>query len=146
MCQFHKKRLRTGKNEPPRKFKNLRKRVQSGVKLIISEDFKGHFEKYFGDSRQTYRFLNFITEVRTVSENNSSAKDKSGDGNLSKAKIATAFNDYFVEIVENFNSRLLEVDEPSMCQVSYSQTIPYFASLYNLKRLRSFENHNEFCE
>ena len=62
-----KERRRTGKEESLCKFKELRKRVQSGVRLIKSEYFRRQFENCVGESKQTYTFLNLMREIRKTS-------------------------------------------------------------------------------
>ena len=99
------------------KFKELRKRVQNGVRGSKSEYFRSQFENCVCDSKQTYRFLDLIKAVRKNSEIISTVKDKIGDRIVNKTETATVFNDYFVEIGENLLSRLLEVDEPLMRQI-----------------------------
>ena len=91
--------------------------MQSGVRWIESEYFRRELENCVRDSKQTYRFLDLISGVRKISEIISTVKDKKGDRIVNKAEIATAFNDYFVEIAEKILSRLPEVDEPPMRQI-----------------------------
>ena len=55
--------LRTGKNESFCKFKQLRKRVQSGVRLSKSQGLRRQFKNCVGDSKQTYKFLVSIDQV-----------------------------------------------------------------------------------
>ena len=62
--------LGTGENESPCNYKDLRKRMQSGVRSSQSEYFKRHLDNRVGDSKQTYRFLSLIRKVRKTSRKN----------------------------------------------------------------------------
>ena len=65
--QDHKESLRTDENELLRKCEKLHKRVQSRIRFSKSEYFRREFENCVGDSKQTYRLLDFVRGVRKTS-------------------------------------------------------------------------------
>ena len=107
-----------------------------------SEYFRRQFGNSVGDSEQTYSFLDLIRKVWKTLENiSTSLTDKIADKFAKKTEIATAFNDYIVQIGENSTSRL-----PKVHEFLISKNNSDLHLVISNKRRRSFKKQNESCK